>query len=283
MRLLVNIDAQTRAATVRERLCAISPGTGSAQPLPYGRGSDFHGSDFRGSDRRAGFTIVELIVVVVVIALILAIALPGLSAMTNDARFSAAVQSINGALNRARIESLADMNMTAVRFVRADWDAESGGQTATLLDRQHVVGFRYRLDSQDPSNPSDVLFDERFERRPESQAVVLPAGIWAAPAEALESGRTEILDGRLHDSFVQAPQSPGAGGFLSADDFLIVFNPQSGVLGSGRPSAPTRFDLLAYNANTNKDDPDVERSEPFGSAMGVSVPRGRYSRDGQLV
>ena len=206
--------------------------------------------------------------VVVVIGLVLAIAMPGLSAMTSDARFSAAVQSINGALNRARIESLADMNMTAVRFVRGDWDAESGGDTATLLDRQHVVGFRYQLDSQDPDgSPGDVKFSERFERRPESQAVVLPAGIWAAPAEALESGRTEILDGRLHDSFVQAPQFPGDDGFLSADDFLIVFNPQSGVLGSGNPQQPTRFDLLAYNANTKKDDPDIERFNYSGIVL----------------
>ena len=85
----------------------------------------------KNNARAQAFTIVELVVVVVVIALILALALPGLSAMTSDARFSAAVQAISGALNQARIQSLADMNMTAVRFVSGDWDAEGGGRTAT--------------------------------------------------------------------------------------------------------------------------------------------------------
>ncbi len=218
-----------------------------------------------GRPRRRAFTIVELIVVVVVIALILGLALPGLSAMTNDARFSAALQSISGALNRARIESLADMNMTAVRFVRGDWDAEDGGKTATLRDRQHVVGFRYKLQSQDPSNASKVTFDERFERSPGSEAVILPADIWAAPVEALQPASVAILDGRIGSFSLMQPGEEND--FLRSDDFLIVFDPNNGVRGSGSISNPTRFPLLGYNALTQEEDSGIHRFNHAGIVL----------------
>ncbi len=218
-----------------------------------------------GRPRRRAFTIVELIVVVVVIALILGLALPGLNSMTNDARFSAAVQSISGALNRARIESLADMNMTAVRFVRGDWDAEGGGETATLRDRQHVVGFRYKLNSQDSGDSSKVTFDERFERRPDSEAVVLPADIWAAPVEALEPAHVAILDGPIGSFSLM--ESGNETDFLRSDDFLIVFDPNSGVRGSGSISNPTRFPLLGYNALTKEEDPKINRFNYAGIVL----------------
>ena len=47
--------------------------------------------------------------------------------------------------------------------------------------------------------------------------------------------------------------------FLRSDDFLIVFDPNSGVRGSGSISNPTRFPLLGYNAVTKEEDPNINR------------------------
>ncbi len=215
--------------------------------------------------------------VVVVIAIILAIALPGLSAMTTDSRFSAALQQLNGAMTRAQIESQADMNMTAVRIMPSAWAA--GSADSGDPNRQTAVNYRYT-----GSYDSAGDFTEQMEPRPDTPIITLPANIWAAPVESVSTSDPRALP-TLTGSFGQFRSSPADPAFLPADDFLIVFDPNTGVRGAVTSGGPQPgggprnswigFGLRGLDANA--------ASPTFGEEIGVGQNLRRYNYSGIVL
>ncbi len=211
----------------------------------------------------AAFTIVELIVVITVIVLILAIAVPGLSAMNAEARLKAAAQTTSGCLTRAYYQALADVNMTAVRFVPESWvrqDSDAEQTEATTSKRQLLLTYSYAGISYDEDNPIEdqVEYHEYFVRRSGVEPTRLPADVWATPLEALSTaparlgedglyypnlGRDFVTAGTVGDFYYNADESDGANNFLNADDFLVVIDPDSGIIGG----TPQPYPLRAYS------------------------------------
>lgn len=207
-----------------------------------------------------GFTLVELIIVIAVVVLILAIAVPGLSAMNAEARLTGAAQTLSGGLTRAYYLAVGDLNMTAVRFVPGPWDANAADGTTGQSGRQHLAIYRYAGTTYDPQNPSAirVVYDEHFTRREGVDSVRLPPDVWVAPAEALSQrwttlagvtygnfGADFVLDGRIGQFAYNAARDgySDGGDFLSADDFLIVIDPKAGV----QAAVPRPYVLRAFS------------------------------------
>lgn len=235
---------------------------------------------------RAAFTIAELIVVITVIALLLAIAVPGLSKIGQDSRLSAARQAVNGALTNAYYSALADVNLAAIRFQPGEWDFDPAAEKGRPVGRQHLVVYSYvNTSSADPSDIGRVRFGEYFQRRQRSVSVELPADVWAAPVEALDTNqRRDVFTQRNYANFGRDFWLTGTRGnfalnaadpsadFLKADDFLVVFDPRTGLRGG----PPTPLRLRAY-------DP-VERVETDARGSGpTAVPYQRYSATGIVL
>ncbi|MGD8454218.1 MAG: prepilin-type N-terminal cleavage/methylation domain-containing protein [Phycisphaerae bacterium] len=217
------------------------------------------------------FTLVELIVVITVIVLILAIAIPGLSAMNQQSRLSAATQTINGAMTRAYYGALADVNMTAVRFLPGEWDYNEAKEAQRPTGRTHLLTYSYvSTTSADPNDVTDIALGEYFQRREGTDSVQLPDDIGIAPIEALSSdsgyvrvgpdssgafsmwslgnvGKDFVLTGTPGEFKLDAGDT--GTNFLQADDFLVVFDSQTGLRG-GVPT-PTR--IKAYDPDQNLD------------------------------
>jgi prepilin-type N-terminal cleavage/methylation domain-containing protein len=217
-----------------------------------------------------GFTLIELIVVVTVIILVLAVAVPGLSALNAESRFTGAVQSVNGAITRAHFVALSDQNPVAVRFLPGEWDFQERSDRERPAGRQHIVTYRYNTSTIDPNDQKleKVKFNERFERRKESESVILPEDVWIAPIEALWRDELEIRDnsaepkqskpnrklknvgaelvcnGMIGEFALDAYDGKR---FLNQDDFLIVCDPRAGI----RSGAPRPFRLNAYRYDRN--------------------------------
>lgn len=217
--------------------------------------------------QRGAFTLIELIVVITVIALILSIAVPAVSNMSAESRFTSAAQVINGIMTRAHYTADAEGAMVAVRFMPGEWDYNIEGDPQRQIGRQHLVNYRY-VGSTDTivNNQWNVQFQERFERREDAASTALPADIGVAPLEArsledLPLGGTyatgagnlgqDVLTGRIGGFAANAEHGAGSAGgnyvsgnqFLSADDFLVVIDPQTGV----RTGKPKAFPLKAYS------------------------------------
>ena len=185
------------------------------------------------------------------VALVLAIAVPGLSAIATESRFSSATQSINGALTRAYYAALEDVNMTAVRFLPGEWNYDENAEKQRPAGRQHLLTYSYvGTSAADPTDVNMVRFGEYFQRRAGGTTVQLPDDVWVAPLEAVETGSRKVgnytynnfgedfvLNG-VRGQFRLDADPTVSGDFLHADDFLITFDPQTGVC-AGRP-APAR-------------------------------------------
>lgn len=228
---------------------------------------------------RPAFTIVELIVVVAVIALLLGIAVPGLSSMTREARFSAAAQAVNGALTRAHFAALSDANMVALRFLPATWDAVDDDRTTNQRDRQHIVFYDYVGSNYDLNNPSQIVFSEHFKRREGASAIELPPGVWVAPLESMfeySPNDASPLAGEIGQFELDAANAD----FVSADDFLIVFDPKIGVFGEMKPPDRTLWTLYTLRG-TDFSDPRQRETDQIKrySASGVVC----YRRDDFLA
>ena len=236
------------------------------------------------------FTIVELIVVITVIVLILAIAVPGLSALSSESRFSSAVQMVNGALTRAYYCALADGNMTAVRFLPGEWDYDESADAQRPTGRMHMVTYSYvGTSAGDPTQPGNVVFAEYFQRRVGSSSEQLPDNIWAAPAEALDRqqrtiggdqhnnfGQQFVLNGYLRHFYLDAKTWDDE--FLNADDFLIVFDPQTGVRGMISP-----MPLKAYVPNSEYVDAGIRGTETDRGSGGNPEYYKRYNFTGVAI
>jgi len=201
------------------------------------------------SPRRA-FTVIELAVVIGIIVLLVALAVPAFNSMSAESRHTSAVQSINGILTRAHIAAIGERSMMAVRFAPAAWDLDETAEGAADRNRQVAVTYRYVTSVEQPNDPNQVYYDERFVRREESQPIRLPSDVWVAPAEGLLAGT--VVGGS--DSWADFVLGGDAGvfhldpsandDFLNADDFLVVFDPHTGLMGGGRP---TTYGLRAYD------------------------------------
>lgn len=212
------------------------------------------------------FTLVELIVVVTVIILILAVAVPGLSAMNAEARLTSAQQTISGVTTRAFYQAMADRTMTAVRFFPGEWDV-ADKESQAPGGRQHLAIYSYVGKTSQELPPGSgnfvISFGEYFERAKDLASVVMPDDVWAAPLEALSNQTAALLGpngwspsyGSLGQSFVldgqrglfafnaeEASGNSDSSNFLNADDFLIVCDPETGA----RRGMPTPFHLRAY-------------------------------------
>jgi type II secretory pathway pseudopilin PulG len=253
----------------------------------------------RNAGRARAFTIVELAVVIAVIGLVLAIAVPGLRKMSEDARYAAAYQTLNGNLQRAHANALADQNLTAVRLVPGHWDVDEDGQSHGGGEHQHLVHYRYvgaTTREQPPGSGQFVTeYGERFERREGIDSVELPNDMWAAPIEAWRARdpanpgsqanndpadpnnnhnplHTKLLEGNL-EAFALDPLEAGEQ-MLEADDFLVVFDPQTGVR-AGR----SKFQLLAYDPSVQRERVDDET----GASPASRVKFMRSSSEGAVI
>jgi len=203
----------------------------------------------------SAFTVVELAVVIGIIVLLIALAVPAFNSMSAQSRHASAVQSINGILTRTHIAAVGERAMMAVRFGPAAWDLDQTAEGAADKNRQTAVTYRYVTSVEQPNNPSLVYYDERFVRREESQPVRLPSDVWVAPGEGLVTqnmhgytnfGADFVLRGNVGEFYLEALDQSGAvnAEFYNADDFLVVFDPHTGLMGGGRPTA---YGLRAYD------------------------------------
>jgi prepilin-type N-terminal cleavage/methylation domain-containing protein len=228
----------------------------------------------RPANARRGFTLVELLVVVSIVVLILAMAVPGLSAMNAQMRMTSAERQIQSMLKRAYYQALADKTMTAVRFVPGNWIQNEEGDTGASR-RQQMVLYRYVGSTERYDGSTFVTeFNEYFERVPGVDSLELPEGVWVAPYEALDEdgfvrlnfnnertfddpktfnqnfGRAFVLSGVIGEFAYDANIANGNDDqqrdgldLLDADDFFIVFDPQTGVVSNN----PTPFRIKAYS------------------------------------
>ena len=249
----------------------------------------------RHAPSRRAFTVTELLVVTAVILLILGIGVPAFNSMTRDARFAQSVSRLNGMLSRAAITAQADNTSTLVRFAPAEWELDpnlpiGAGDDARrrLTGRMRASLYRYRSFLENPAqagqaaeDPNNFLYSEVFRRSDDTEEVVLPPDVWAAPVEALSD--TMRLDSRLHllngqwgnpqQNFVQYWYT-GSNTFLDADDFTIVFDPGRG-LRRGQVTGPN-MNRDAYQQAASVD-LTVNNPDPSDNRRDVSVKRRFFS------
>ena len=249
---------------------------------------------------RYGFTIVELIVVVTVIVLILAFAVPGISAMNAEARLTTAQQTIHSAMTQAYNLALANRTPAALRLLPAEWDVQPDSQAAGRECRQALSIYTYVGTNVSESGSNFVLGPkEYFQRAKEFNSSLMPEDIWAAPLEALAPGGTlahsdgtiEWLDAANWRDFwltgrTDAPKFAfdadkysvnSDPNFLGADDFLIVCDPRTGLWsGMARPV------LLKAYAPPDRDWYDIPEATPDPNSV-VGPPYQRYSFTGVVT
>lgn len=202
-----------------------------------------------------------MIIVIAIIALVLAIGVPAFNAMTIQQRMSKTRQLLDGALVRTQIIGVSDQTLTAIRLCPAEWHLDKDAALGSLAGRQMLTTYAYRFTyAANPSNPTQVKFAERFERVEEGPTQLLPPDTWVAPSEAFDLTRRMasdsgggllgdvVLKGRIGDFEFDA--SKHLNNFLEADDFLIVFDPETGVQPSARGDQRSCWPLVGYDPRT---------------------------------
>jgi type II secretory pathway pseudopilin PulG len=237
----------------------------------------------RSARTRRAFTVVELMVVIGVIALILVIGIPAFNTMAVQQRYSKTRQLLNGTLTRTHVIALSDRTLAAVRLCPAEWAQAGGEEKAEAAGRQIAMTYTYRATyAADPDNPQQVHFDERFERLEDGPTQLLPPGIWVAPSEALLDQDAddwfdgdEVLRGEIGTFAFDAIESED---LLPADDFLIVFDPETGVVRQNSNWPWKVWRLLAYDPVT-----ETETAGDDWSAGGYDQPFQRFNFTGVVV
>jgi type II secretory pathway pseudopilin PulG len=244
-------------------------------------------------ERRA-FTIVEMIVVIGIIVLILVIGVPAFNSMTVQQRASKTRQLLNGTLLRTQVVSVSDQTLTAVRLFPADWHVTDQDLGEVTAGRQIMTTYSFRSTyAANPYDPTQVLFDERFERIEDGPTHVLPPDTWVAPSEALDTVHTVpylggyvgdwVLNGRIGYFTLDADSRTNSGEqLLDADDFLIVFDPETGVQSSRRRQAwrLKAFDPRPAGEQTGQLETDGVRRSGTGQ---LDVPFQRFNFTGAVI
>ncbi len=245
------------------------------------------------------FTIVEMMVVIGIIALVLAFGVPAFNSMAVQQRLSKTRQLLNGTLLRTHVVSVSDQTQTAVRLCPADWLLHEDAAMGPIAGRQIMTTYSYvSTSAANPSNPTQVLLDDRFERIADGPTQLLPPATWIAPSEALDDIRKipiiegwgndyigdYVLDGTIGEFDLNADDRKNPGEeVLDADDFLIVFDPETGVRGSQRRQ-PWR--LLAFDPREEGDaataqlETDGERDSGTGQTI---EPFQRFNFTGTVI
>ncbi len=241
-----------------------------------------------------GFTVVELLVVIGIIVLVLALGLPAFNSMARQQRMTKAQQLLNGTLTRTYITAISNKDLAAVRIFPAAWDMdrEKAGATgggARQSGRQMIATYEWKQTATaDPANPLLVQIEERFERMTGGPSFVLPPDTWVAPIEAFANdpardtvyhhdmtGGTDTLGNYVLDGEIGRFELDAAGrgeNFFDADDFLIVFDPEQGVVRSTRGMRREVWPLLAFDPR------------PVGEAPTAQTETsGQRGSDGQIV
>ncbi len=226
--------------------------------------------NYRPHGPRDAFTIVELLVVIGIIAIILTVAIPGLSGILAQVRADAATKNVSSMINRAYYTAAADSNLTAIRIFPGKWDYSPTAEPNQAANRQHMALYSFRSEYRNPATgtlvaPQNPLgqFVEFFARLPGSDSVILPADAWSVPVESLTGGveGQRLLTGRLETFGLNPVDEPN---FMDSEDFLLVFDPQNGLrTDSGwRMNVPTRYIVKAYDPNAPSGGP-AERIGSF--------------------
>lgn len=71
---------------------------------------------------QAGFTLIELMIVIVLLAVIAAVAVPGFQTLLENNQITATTNRLVGSLNFARSEALREGRQVTVQAISGDWD-----------------------------------------------------------------------------------------------------------------------------------------------------------------
>ena len=236
-----------------------------------------------------------MIVVIGVIALILVIGVPAFNSMTVQQRLSKTRQLLDGTLLRTHVVSVSDRTLTAVRLFPADWHLSDVDTAEVVAGRQIMTTYSFRSTyAANPFAPTQVLFDERFERIEDGPTHLLPPDTWVAPSEALDTVHTvlglgstpvgdHVLDGEIGDFWLNADdRDENAERLLDADDFLIIFDPETGVQNSRRRQS---WRLKAFDPRPSGDAPTAQlETDGERAANGhLDVPFQRFNFTGAVI
>lgn len=237
-----------------------------------------------------GFSLTELLIVIGVIVVILLIGIPAFNAMTIESRYGSAEQSLSATLSRAAIAAQSERNLVALRFLPAEWDADSPEDVARIAGRQKVVTYRYvtSTDALTSAGTWQVAYSEAFKRVEDADELLLPPDLWIAPGEALadptpSGDEAHILNGVYGPAETAFSRSwdgstpPGwssAGPyhdrFLDADDFMVVFDSRGGLMrGPSLGADASSVELVDHNPAHMAGGPHIDRLSRryFGSLV----------------
>lgn len=205
--------ARSQFGTIRSTGAA-----GLRPPSPLVR---LHG--WRKREVRAGFTLVELVIVFAIIAILVALAVPSLSGLTRVSSEGAIRTTMRSLFASARMRAAATQRYTGIRFQQA----RDGRQYAIMLEQvqpsEHFPGGC-------PSYYQNCTF-LTFTAAGGSEPIPLPRGVEVARGD-LESwkprGVGATAPAQPDNAFVEDPD--GVPGVIPATTFTVVFSPSGQIV-----------------------------------------------------
>ena len=138
---------------------------------------------------RAGFTLIELMVVIGILISLATLTAIGVAKVTKDARFSKAVSQVMGALETARTLAIKDHRIVMVVFTvkteRTGSTVPSAGVLTDTITRQWTRILATRLRDELVLSPATTatsgnFYNDMFEQHPNFAPIDLPEGIKVA-------------------------------------------------------------------------------------------------------